>query len=330
MKIRTVSDPATPARAGTRGHRRASRWFKGKFLVLFLVVATLLGGAALMVPEFQEKASAIDDNKDIVWDINGGQKAYNNMIEAVRQRATGGAVLREGILQTNPNLDTSDANIFAVELQHSGVPEASETPRVRLLMRARDLFVIGWHITEPGRNSGGTILYFKGDNTGYLGPDPRESPAQTPPTLNFTGSYTDLERTGGRTRTGLTITGPVMEQAFRDLRASPERIRTDTTADAAMIFIMTIAEAARFDPLQQAFAEGLVPGRPGGYTITANDAALMNSWSSISTQVVNNLNNGGALAVEIADGDPTTIDYKGFTLGQVSAFIAIALIGSKI
>ncbi|MGW1784879.1 ribonuclease domain-containing protein [Streptomyces sp. NPDC002143] len=44
------------------GHKRRSRWLTGKFLVLFLVVATVLGGIALLSPQAQEKASATTDN----------------------------------------------------------------------------------------------------------------------------------------------------------------------------------------------------------------------------------------------------------------------------
>jgi hypothetical protein len=320
--MRMIKD-GTAAEGADRSHKRRSRWFQGKFLVLFLAVATILGGWAVVAPQFQQKASAIDDKKDIVWDINGGQKAYKAMIEAVRQRVTGGTVLREGILQTNPNLDTSNANIFAVEVQHSGVASSSNASRVRLIFRARDLFLIGWHIAKPQGDAGGTVFWFKGDDPGYRGSDPLNAAASVQE-MAFTGNYTDLER-NGRSRVGLTLNGQLMEQAFRDIRESDLRRGLRGTSSAAMIFIMTIAEAARFDPLEQAFAQAFDPNG-GRYEITANDAKLMNDWSSISDQLVNNLNNRTPINVAIGDDDPATVDFEHATVAGLATLLAICLV----
>jgi hypothetical protein len=117
-----------------------------------------------------------------------------------------------------------------------------------------------------------------------------------------------------------------MEQAFRDLRASVERQRRDTTADAAMLFIMTIAEAARFDPLEQAF---VAPFDNGTHTISQAEAELMNSWSDASTQMVNNLNNRTPIDFNIDDPDPNEVDFTANTLGSLAAILAIALLESK-
>lgn len=225
--------------AGSPGHKRRSRWLTGKFLVLFLAVATLLAGTALVAPQFQEKASAIDDGRDITWDVSGGQKAYDAMINAVRQRATGGRVLREGILQTDPSLDPNNpANVFAINLQASALPGSSDANSVRLIMRARDLFVIGYQVTG-GR--GPTNPHFlRGDAPGGMTGDP----------LNFTGSYTDLERVGRQERAGLKLTLEGMSTAYRTLR---DDANENAVARSLMLFVMTIAEAARFDPLRQNF-----------------------------------------------------------------------------
>lgn len=329
----TMESTATVGRAGGGGHRRRSRWLSGKFLALFLSVATMLGGWAVIAPQFEQKAAAIDDGKDIVWDINGGQPAFNKMIDKVRQRATGGRVLREGVLQTDPTQD-STSDIFAVEVRHSGAASSSEAPRVRLIFKAKNLFLLGWHIILPipgdlnpgASNAGGTLIWFKGDDPGYRGSNAEKFPP-TVRNLNFTGNYTDLERVAGRPRSGLTLSGPVMEQAFRDIRASAERARTDTTADAAMVLIMTIAEAARFDPLQQAFAQGFATNNQ--YTITGNDARLMNSWSDISNQLVSNLNDRTPIDVSIRDNDPSTVDFLATTVSSVTAILAICLMQLK-
>ncbi|GAA3817304.1 ribosome-inactivating family protein [Streptomyces phyllanthi] len=323
---------AAAGRAGGPGHKRRSRWLRGKFLVSFLAVATILGGWAVVAPQFEQKASAIDDARDIVWDVNGGQSAYNRMINQVRQRATGGAVLRDSVLQTNPTVtengkEVTNDDIFAVEVWHSGVASSSDAPNVRLIFRARDLFLIGWQVTPSTQGDGGEILWFQGDapNPGYFGSDPRGNEAVNR-NLKFNGSYTDLERVG-RARTGLTLSGPVMEQAFRDIRASTVRARTDMTAEAAMIFIMTIAEGARFDPLQQAFGQAFAPN--GQYTVTGNDAALMNSWGNVSDQMVNNMNDRTPINIDIRDNDPSTVDFVETTLGGAAALLAVALLQAK-
>ncbi|MEW2121826.1 ribonuclease domain-containing protein [Streptomyces sp. NPDC005474] len=43
-------------------HKRRSRWLSGKFLVLFLAIATVLGGVTLLTTESQQKASAAVDD----------------------------------------------------------------------------------------------------------------------------------------------------------------------------------------------------------------------------------------------------------------------------
>ncbi|GGK93930.1 hypothetical protein [Streptomyces flaveus] len=48
-----------------RAHRRRSRWLSGKFLALFLAVATLLGGGTWFVSSQEQEASAaVDDGKN--------------------------------------------------------------------------------------------------------------------------------------------------------------------------------------------------------------------------------------------------------------------------
>jgi hypothetical protein len=51
---------------GGRSRKRRSRWFTGKFLVLSLAVATLLGAAILVVPQLQDKASAANGDRHFI------------------------------------------------------------------------------------------------------------------------------------------------------------------------------------------------------------------------------------------------------------------------
>lgn len=306
----TLSDE----RGGGPGHKRRSRWLTRKFLVLFLAAATLLGGAALVVPQFQEKASAIDDGNDITWDISGGEKAYDDMIKAVRQRATGGRVLRDGILQTDPALDNSSRNIFAIDLRASALPSSSDGNNVRLILRARDLFVIGYQVRD-GRGSAEPI-FFKGD-------DPRLNPQLPENTLAFTGSYVDLESRGGQARANMRLNQQVVDTAYLNLRGNANQ---NTVARSMMVFAMMIAEAARFEPLHQDFRQAFGSNGAGETVVNVADAELMNSWGEASRQLVASLNNGTPINFEVNDPETPGRDFFANTLTSMAAILAICLL----
>ncbi|MFC4472664.1 ribosome-inactivating family protein [Streptomyces xiangluensis] len=301
-------------RAGGPGHKRRSRWLTRKFMILFLAVATLLGGAAVVVPQFQEKASAIDDGNDITWDISGGQKAYDDMIQAVRQRATGGRVLREGVLQTDPTLDTSPRNLFAIDLRASDLPESSDGNNARLIVRARDLFIIGYQVRD-GRGSASPI-YFKGDD-----PDPNS--AVPSGTFGFTGGYGDLESRGGQARANMRLNQQVVNNAYENLRGNAN---VNTAARSIMVFVMMISEGARFEPLRQDFREAFGSNGAGETVVNVADARLMNRWSDASQQFADSLNNGTPINFEVDDPATPSIDFGANTLSAMAAILAICLL----
>ncbi|WP_405819952.1 ribosome-inactivating family protein [Streptomyces sp. NBC_01390] len=310
----SMKETSPDERVGGPVHKRRSRWLTRKFLVLFLGVATLLGGAALVVPQFQEKASAIDDGNDITWDISGGQKAYDDMVQAVRQRATGGRVLREGVLETNPGLDTSSANIFAIDLRASALPSSSDGNNVRLILRSRDLFVIGYQVRD-GRGSASPI-YFKNDD-----PDPNS--ALPSGTFGFTGGYGDLEAHGGQARANMRLNQQVVDAAYQNLRGNAA---VNAAARSMMVFIMLIAEPARFEPLRQDFRQVFGFDGLGETTVNVADADLMNSWGEASKQFVGSLNNGTPINFQIDDPATPSVDFAANTLTAMAAILAICLI----
>jgi len=69
--LTAASEPATPNGSAHRGHRRPPRRFTTKFLVLFLAVATLLGGFTALGPQSQGTATAPahddDDPETQLW-----------------------------------------------------------------------------------------------------------------------------------------------------------------------------------------------------------------------------------------------------------------------
>ncbi|MDG5804288.1 ribosome-inactivating family protein [Streptomyces ossamyceticus] len=259
--------------------------------------------------------SGRDDGNDITWDISGGEKAYDDMIAAVRQRATGGRVLRDGILQTDPALDNSSRNLFAIDLRASALPSSSDGNNVRLILRAaRDLFVIG-HQVRDGRGSAEPV-FFNGD-------DPRLNPRLPENTLAFTGSYVDLESRGGQARANMRLNQQVVDTAYLNLRGNANQ---NTVARSMMVFAMMIAEAARFEPLHQDFRQAFGSNGAGETVVNVADAELMNSWGEASRQLVASLNNGTPINFEVNDPETPGRDFFANTLSSMAAILAICLL----
>ncbi|MER6563763.1 ribosome-inactivating family protein [Streptomyces sp. NPDC001027] len=320
MHMQPVMDSAASPNGSGRQHRRRSRWLNGKFLAFFLAGAMLLGGAALVVPQFQEKASAIDDGKDITWDMSGGASAYNKMIDQVRQRATGGRVLRDGVLQTDP----STTDTFSINVRNPDVPSSqTDGQGFRLIMRARDLFVIGW-VTQ-NVNGDAQVIFLKGDDDGYRGADSNNPlPFEEAP---FGGNYTELEAAAGRGRTGIEANSSSWATAFRNMRSSTDQ---RSVAQALLMFIPAIAEGARFDPIQTGFAPSFNSNNGGSHTINSAEADLMNSWSDASKQMVDSLNNGTPINFRVDDPATPEVDFEANSLTALAGILAIALLQTKL
>ncbi|WP_405894415.1 ribosome-inactivating family protein [Streptomyces sp. NBC_00104] len=279
----SVSDPATPPRAGRRGHKRGSRWFKGKFLVVFLAVATLLGGAAAVIPQLQEKASAANDGNDITWDIgngNAGASRYTAMLEAVRQRASQGRFVLDRTHRTRP--DAID-DFFSVDI--SVQDEGTSTPnRIRVHIRASDLFVVGW------LNQNEAIYNRLETKPPALLDCAPNGGACTPTTLNdttFNGSYVSLERQVGD-RANIPLSPNSVRQAVRDLSRSGSTIAQQ--ARGMIVLIQVISEAARFRPIEELVRNTFTTEAA---TPTPAIVELENSWdpmSEIANRHVNNPN----------------------------------------
>ncbi|WP_416981252.1 ribosome-inactivating family protein [Streptomyces sp. T028] len=285
-----------------------------KFLALFLGIATVLGGAALVVPQFQRQAEAVDEVTDVRWDLADGVAGYNNMINAVRQRATGGQVLREGVLEVDPN--SSDTFTVNIRDSRAAGPSTGGDSLVRLIVRARDLFVVGW---LSGTDPKLPVFYFKGDDVGYRGPGDNQPVTN----LSYNGSYTDLEREAGRARDGITLNSAAWANAWTTLRDAATTSQRDQ-ARSMMLFIMAVAEGARFDPVQTAFAQSF--GDAGSHTVTPAEASLMLNWGKASQQLVDSLNNATPINFTIDDPATPEVDFEATTISTMAAILAIALL----
>jgi hypothetical protein len=98
-------------------------------------------------------------------------------------------------------------------------------------------------------------------------------------------------------------------------------------ARALLMFIPGIAEAARFDPIQTAFAPTFQ--NANSHTITPAEAELMNDWSKASKDTLASLNNGTPLNFRIDDPATPEVDFLANSLTAMAAILAICLISNN-
>ncbi|MFC8663084.1 ribosome-inactivating family protein [Streptomyces sp. NPDC057199] len=302
--------------------RGAHRKRRLQSILIALAVASLVGAFAALAPQFQNKAAAIDDSKDVSWDMSGGTSAYNAMIEAVRKRATerdpkeGSPTLREGILRTNP----ANTGLFSIDVTNRNVGQSSTAPvGFRILMRASDLFVVGWLVATPQGEE--QVFFFQGDDNGYRGQTGKAKPVEFP----FSGSYGDLEKTAGRSRVGLTANVAAWETNFRNMVATVAGESDEQTiARAMLMFIPAIAEGARFDPIQASFAPTFQ--NTNSHVITPAEAELTLDWSKASKQTIASLDSGATIDFRIDDPATPETDFAATTIQTMAVILAICLI----
>jgi hypothetical protein len=302
---------ARPARGRHRKARPQKARRGGRSSFFALGAAALLVAAAFVAPQ----AFAADDGNDVNWLTSDGAAGYNKMINAVRQRATGGRVLREGVLETDPN----STDFFTVNVgQVPGIVGDVTVPAFRLIVRQRDLFVLGWVNGDPDDQE--TVFFLQGDDNGYRG----SSGEATLVNLPFGGNYTDLERVG-RARVGTALNSAAWVNAERTLNTAAATTSSRDLAQALTMYIMGVAEGARFDTLQNAFAPSF-NGNGDSHTVTEVDAELMNNWSNASQQLLDNLNNRTPINFRIDDPSTPGVDIEATTVSALTVILGIALI----
>lgn len=319
----TESSPLHPGMPSGKA-RGAHRKRRMQSILIALAVAALVGAFLAMAPQSQNKAAAIDDAGDISWDMSGGTSAYNAMIEAVRQRATqrgpdqGSSTLREGMLRTNP----ANTDLFSIDVTNRNVGQSSTAPvGFRLLMRASDLFIVGWLVATPQGEE--HVFFLKGDDTGYRGQTGRATFHEA----DFGGGYPALEKTAGRSRIGQVANVAAWETNFRNMIATVAgESDQQTVAQALLLFIPAVAEAARFDPIQASFAPTFQ--NANSHTITPAEGELMVDWSKASKQALASLDTGAAVNFRIDDPQTPGVDFEATTIQTLAAILAICLISA--
>jgi hypothetical protein len=124
------------------------------------------------------------------------------------------------------------------------------------------------------------------------------------------------------------------EEAFRTMLSTVfiengvfVRTNQQAIARALLMFIPGIAEGARFDPIQTAFAPTFQ--NTGSHTITLAESRLMNDWGTASTATLASLNS--AVPIDFRVDDPATpeVDFLANSIASMAAILAICLISNS-
>lgn len=312
--MQSFSEPVVPRTKG-RGRRRGSRWLNKKFLPVFLAVAVILGGAFLMAPQVQQKASAAINTQPIAYGISAGQTGqsnYSDFLNRLRQRVTGGRFLQGDTLRTDPAA-RDDYTI----VQLGAGNEGAAANEIMLLVRNSDLFVVGWFGRSTNRF---TSLE---DNIPTLNDpiDEQRAPAEAV-RARFSGNYVDLERRAGQSRLEIGLSPDAVRQSVRDLdRAQSSEAQQ---ARALLVLIQVVAEGARFRPIERLYRDTYINGarQPDQHLVE-----LENAWqpvSEIANRHVNDPND--PLTQELMRRHQNFLnELEVFESHQVAALLAVAI-----
>jgi hypothetical protein len=286
-----------------------------KFLPILLAVAVLLGGAFLMAPQLQQKASAAINNQPITYPISAGQtgqSTYSDFLNRLRQRVTGGRFLQGDTLRTDP----AARDDFTI-VQLGAGNEGAAASEIMLLVRNSDLFVVGWLSRSTNRFTSLENNIPTLNDPGAFG-----LPAAEPVRARFSGNYVALERRAGQGRSEIGLSPDAVRQSIRDLdRASSTEAQQ---ARALIVLIQVVAEGARFRPIEQLYRGTYINGatRPEPHHI-----ALENAWdpvSEIANRHVNNPND--PLTQELMRRHENFLnELEIFQSAQVSTLLAVAI-----
>lgn len=250
-------------------------------LALFLALLSPLGAA---------KAFAINDSRDITWDISQGKSGYQQMIKDVRGRVHERAIYGNGSPGTVYTTESNTGDYFLVNV--------FDGPNLltRLVLNAHNLYVQGYY--NPNDRTYRYTATADLQDTRWL-----PSTSAAPPVavrLPFTGNYsgsTDLPD-GTKGVKGLTDfsgsskTDPMFATRYARDNA---RVLADTNqsdanrAGAILWFVEAVAESARFNAISDRIIAGW--NDDWGYRFDWSDDALTTNWTSIGDNFQRRLNN---------------------------------------
>ncbi|MBD0674987.1 ribosome-inactivating family protein [Streptomyces sp. CBMA156] len=193
-----------------------------------------------------------------------GTGAYRDFVQALRLRATNGQVFYQGIYRTRPEAVN---DLFPLHLT------AGTGARVDLIVRASNLYVVGWYLPA------GDTFYALTDK-----PEPVYNPTghTTPVPTKFDGSYITLENKGTVERDSVSLSRDKVNQSVIDLAApttgTPPKLDVPKACNALLVLIQDTSEAARFSGIQSLVTAGWT-GTVGNRPFIK---ALENDWDGFS------------------------------------------------
>ncbi|MDC0770479.1 ribosome-inactivating family protein [Streptomyces sp. HD] len=229
---------------------------------------------ALLSPIGAAKAFAIDDERDVTWDISQGKSGYQQMIKDVRNRVHQQAIYGAGsagtVYATGSSTDYFLVNVFD-----------GPNLQTRLVVNAHSLYVQGYY------NPNDRTYRYTSDadlrDVNWM-PSTSANPAIAMP-LPFSGNYAGSNggRPGLTNYSGQGRTWPIF--STDSARSIAQQLANTNSADSAragalLWFVEAVAEGARFNAISSRITAGW--GDWQGYHFDADDVGLITNWQSIS------------------------------------------------
>ncbi|MFE4973515.1 ribosome-inactivating family protein [Kitasatospora sp. NPDC056651] len=193
-----------------------------------------------------------------------GTGAYRDFVQALRLRATDGQVFYQGIYRTRP---TAVNDLFPLHLT------AGTGARVDLVIRASNLYVVGWYLPATD-----TFYALTDTPTPVYKPTPNTTTVPT----GFDGGYVTLENKGTVKRDTVSLSRDKVNQSVIDLAApttgTPPKLDVPKACNALLVLIQDASEAARFSGIQSLVTDGWT-GTVGNRPFIK---ALENDWDGFS------------------------------------------------
>ena len=244
---------------------------------------------ALLSPLGAAKAFAIDDARDVTWDISQGRSGYAQMIKDVRGRVEQQAIYGSGSSGTVYTTDTNAQDYFLVNV--------FDGPNLltRLVLNAHNLYVQGYY--NPNDSTYHYTATADLRDARWL-PSTSANP-QIAVQLPFSGNYAGTTRTpDGTTAQGLTNfsgnskTSPIF--ATRYARDNANTLADTNQADsnragALLWFVEAVAEGARFNAISDRIINGW--NDDWGYSFDWADDGLTTNWQAIGDNFQQRLQN---------------------------------------
>ncbi|MEU6918442.1 ribosome-inactivating family protein [Streptomyces olindensis] len=327
-----LTSPAAGPAPDSRTRKRRSRLLSAKFLTLSLAGATLLGGAALVVPQFQDKANAADPPKwaapdesysSVTWDLDYGQPgadSYGAFIRALRDTITthangrreqipdpsragrGGKVPTLAVDFTDPGQNKKFADIVIT------APEGQE---LHAVVRLSNLYVAQFYCADPFGDK--PLKYNLAEEFKQRAADNRWQWSR-----NFPEDYNTLGSSGYANRAlgGVQLGATAFDSAVKTLCSTvnvDESTNAQEPARAIQTLIVGISEATRFRDLSRNVYNAWSGGQE--YQLTGVDDESIHDWGKLSEILRNNGGGSRQVGNRIVDNAGTAAQVLQVALG---------------